>query len=100
MLLTAAPELGLNARQVASKRYSNKDQQGQALEVWDAIVNRVVTHVSVAEQDANERKAFYRDMIEIMCERSFLPNTPCLVALYSTFLTRSPASWTTPRLPP
>jgi len=79
MLLTAKTELGLNAREVASKRYSNKDQQGQALEDWDAIVNRVVTHVSVAEQDANERKAFYRDMIAIMCERSFLPNTPCLV---------------------
>jgi ribonucleoside-diphosphate reductase alpha chain len=79
MLLTAKTELGLNAREVASKRYSNKDQQGQALEDWDAIVNRVVTHVSGSERDANERKAFYRDMIEIMCERSFLPNTPCLV---------------------
>src|SRR6266446_2434440 len=71
--------LGLNAREVASKRYSNKDQQGQALEDWDAIVNRVVTHVSVAEQDANEREAFYRDMTEIMRARKFLPNTPCLV---------------------
>src|SRR5713226_8538214 len=62
MLLTAKTELGLNARQVASKRYSNKDQQGQPLEDWEAIVNRVVTHVSAAEHDANERKAFYRDM--------------------------------------
>jgi ribonucleoside-diphosphate reductase alpha chain len=76
---TTAAALGLNARQVASKRYSTKDQQGQPLEDWDAIVNRVVTHVSAAEQDANEREAFYRDMTEIMRGRKFLPNTPCLV---------------------
>jgi len=76
---TTAAALGLNARQVASKRYSTKDQQGQPLEDWDAVVNRVVTHVSAAEQDANERDTFYRDMTEIMRARKFLPNTPCLV---------------------
>jgi ribonucleoside-diphosphate reductase alpha chain len=72
-------KLSLNARQVASKRYSTKDQQGDPLEDWNAIVNRVVTHVSAAEQDAKEREAFYGDMTAIMRARLFLPNTPCLV---------------------
>src|SRR5260370_28683176 len=79
MLVATSNQLGLNARQVAYKRYSTKDQQGQPLEDWDAIVNRVVTHVSAAEQDANEREAFDRDITEIMLARFFLPNTPCLV---------------------
>ena len=76
---TKPATLGVNARQVASKRYSLKDPQGLPLEDWAAIVNRVVTHVSAAESDANEREAFYGDMTAIMRERKFLPNTPCLV---------------------
>jgi ribonucleoside-diphosphate reductase alpha chain len=79
MLVATATQLGLNARQVSSKRYSTKNTQGQPLEDWDAIVNRVVTHVSAAEVDPNEREAFYGDMAAIMRDRKFLPNTPCLV---------------------
>jgi len=65
MLVATSTQLGLNARQVTSKRYSTKDPQGQPLEDWDAIVNRVVTHVSAAEADANEREAFYGDMTNL-----------------------------------
>jgi ribonucleoside-diphosphate reductase alpha chain len=71
--------LGLNARRVISKRYSLKDAQGQPIEEWDDIVRRVVGHVSVAETDSQQRDEFYSAMIQVMLDREFIPNTPCLV---------------------
>ncbi|HEU5240240.1 MAG TPA: adenosylcobalamin-dependent ribonucleoside-diphosphate reductase [Pyrinomonadaceae bacterium] len=71
--------IGLNAQKVLSKRYSFKDEQGNAIEDWRAIVRRVVTHVSAAETDSTRREDFYEQMSEIMLAREFLPNTPCLV---------------------
>ncbi|HMF55762.1 MAG TPA: adenosylcobalamin-dependent ribonucleoside-diphosphate reductase, partial [Pyrinomonadaceae bacterium] len=71
--------LGLNARRVISKRYSLKDAQGNPIEEWPDIVRRVVGHVSVAEPDEHRRDEFYAAMTEIMLEREFVPNTPCLV---------------------
>jgi ribonucleoside-diphosphate reductase alpha chain len=71
--------LGINARRVVSKRYSLKDAHGDALEQWPDIVRRVVAHVSVAETDAEQRDQFYAEMSEVMLNREFVPNTPCLV---------------------
>ncbi|HEV2913451.1 MAG TPA: adenosylcobalamin-dependent ribonucleoside-diphosphate reductase [Pyrinomonadaceae bacterium] len=71
--------LGLNARRVVSKRYSLKDAQGNPLEEWPDIVRRVVAHVSVAETDPQKRDQFYAEMSEVMLNREFVPNTPCLV---------------------
>jgi ribonucleoside-diphosphate reductase alpha chain len=71
--------LGLNARRVISKRYSLKDAQGQPIEEWPDIVRRVVGHVSRGELDQSERDGFYAAMSEIMLNRDFVPNTPCLV---------------------
>lgn len=71
--------LGINARRVVSKRYSLKDAHGEALEQWPDIVRRVVAHVSVAETDAEQRDQFYAEMSEVMLNREFVPNTPCLV---------------------
>src|ERR1051325_10503443 len=71
--------LGLNAKRVISKRYSLKDAQGNPLEEWPDIVRRVVAHVSVAEADAQKRDRFYAEMSEVMLNREFVPNTPCLV---------------------
>jgi ribonucleoside-diphosphate reductase alpha chain len=73
------PPLGLNAQRVISKRYSLKDMQGQPIEEWSDIVRRVVGHVSVAEKDAQARDAFFAAMSEVMLNREFIPNTPCLV---------------------
>lgn len=73
------PQLGLNAQRVISKRYSLKDTKGQPIEEWGDIVRRVVGHVSVAEQDAQARDEFYSAMTEVMLNREFIPNTPCLV---------------------
>src|SRR5713101_3171710 len=76
---TSSAAIGLNAQKVASKRYSLKDQQGSPIEEWPAIVRRVVTHVSAAENDFTKREDFYEQMSRIMLAREFLPNTPCLV---------------------
>ena len=71
--------IGINAHKVASKRYSLKDQHGNPIEDWPAIVRRVVTHVSAAESDSTRREDFCEQMSRIMLGREFLPNTPCLV---------------------
>lgn len=74
-----AGQLGLNAQKVISKRYSLKDMNGEAIETWDDIVRRVVGHVSKVETDSVRRDYFYDSMVEIMLNREFVPNTPCLV---------------------
>lgn len=71
--------IGLNAQKVVSKRYSLKDGSGEPLETWTDIARRVVGHVSKAENDTIMRDYFYNSMLEIMLNREFVPNTPCLV---------------------
>lgn len=74
-----AKPLGLNAQKVVGKRYSLKDLNGEPLESWGDIVRRVVGHVSKAETDTVKRDYFYDSMTEVMLNREFVPNTPCLV---------------------
>ena len=71
--------LGINAQKVVAKRYSLKDENGNAIETWADIVRRVVGHVSRAEKDSEKQRAFYGRMTEVMLDREFIPNTPCLV---------------------
>lgn len=71
--------LGINAQSVVAKRYSLKDVKGNPLEEWDDIVKRVVSHVSLAEIDPQRREEFTWQMMRLMEERAFIPNTPCLV---------------------
>jgi len=70
---------GLNADKVISKRYSLKDENGNPIETWNDIVRRVVGHVATAETDPQMRDMFFNGMMEIMLDREFVPNTPCLV---------------------
>jgi ribonucleoside-diphosphate reductase alpha chain len=71
-------ELGLNAKKVVSKRYSVKNSRGQAQEEWAGIVERVVGHVANAET-GEKRALFHTRMSDVMLNREFVPNTPCLV---------------------
>ncbi len=71
--------IGLNGSKVVGKRYSLKDATGEPLETWSDIARRVVGHVSKAEHDPIMRDYFYNSMLEIMLNREFVPNTPCLV---------------------
>ena len=71
--------IGLNGSKVVGKRYSLKDATGEPLETWSDIARRVVGHVSKAESDPIMRDYFYNSMLEIMLNREFVPNTPCLV---------------------
>lgn len=74
-----ASAIGLNAQKVVSKRYSLKDKNGNAIEEWADIVRRVVGHVAKSEHDTYARDLFYNSMMEVMLNREFVPNTPCLV---------------------
>ncbi len=74
-----AGQIGLNAEKVVSKRYSLKDEFGNPIESWSDIVYRVVGHVSTAEKNPVMRDFFFDSMLEIMLDREFVPNTPCLV---------------------
>src|ERR671920_618291 len=71
-------ELGLNDRKVVSKRYSLKDSKGRPFEDWEAIVSRVVGHVSKAET-GEKRDKFFSARSEVMLKRELSPNSPCLV---------------------
>lgn len=71
--------VGINSRKVLRTRYSRKDDNGQPMEEWPDIVNRVVKYIGQVEQDSVERRSFETAMTEIMLKREFLPNTPCLV---------------------
>src|SRR5690349_12603471 len=71
--------LGTNAQKVDDKRYSLKDEHGNSIETWADIVRRVVGHVSRAEKNPEKQRAFYNRMAEVMLDREFIPNTPCLV---------------------
>ncbi len=72
-------EVGLNARRVISKRYSLKDELGRPREEWPDICHRVVDAVALAETDPARRAEFQEAMLDLMLERRFVPNTPCLV---------------------
>src|SRR5215213_6270156 len=71
--------IGVNGQKVVSKRYSLKDANGNPLEAWDDIVRRVVGHVAGAERDSMKRDLFFNLMMDVMLQREFVPNTPCLV---------------------
>lgn len=71
--------LGLNAQRVVAKRYAKKDDSGEPVETWDDICVRVVGHVAKAETDPGQRERFVTALMELMLDRRFVPNTPCLV---------------------
>ncbi len=71
--------IGVNGDKVVGKRYSLKDLNGEPLETWSDIARRVVGHVARAETDQSKRDHFYNSMLEVMLNREFVPNTPCLV---------------------
>jgi ribonucleoside-diphosphate reductase alpha chain len=71
--------LGLNAQKVVSKRYSLRNENGEPVETWADIAQRVVDHVSKAETDPVKQKLFHNEMAAVLLAREFIPNTPCLV---------------------
>lgn len=71
--------LSINTQKVVAKRYALKDREGNALENWEAICKRVVGAIAKAEKDPIERQSFYNSAYQLMIERKFIPNTPCLV---------------------
>ena len=86
------------AQQVCEKRYFQKDNNGQIIEEWEGLTNRVVNHVCKSENDQFKERVF-----NLIYNTEFLPNSPCLVnagtsskskGLLACFVTKSPEdSW-------
>lgn len=70
--------LGINAGTVVEKRYSLKNPDGSPRETWSDICRRVVDHVAQAEPDPEKKEEFRGEAFQLMLERKFIPNTPCL----------------------
>jgi ribonucleoside-diphosphate reductase alpha chain len=68
-----------NAQQIIDKRYSIKDEQGLPTESWNEIAKRVASHVATAEEAGMERETFFHNAFDLIRNRVFIPNTPCLV---------------------
>ncbi len=75
----AQKPLSINTQKVVAKRYAFKDREGNPLEDWEAICKRVVGAIAKSEADTNERQRFYNAAYQLMMDRKFVPNTPCLV---------------------
>lgn len=71
--------IGINAQTVIARRYARKDINGQPLETWPEIVSRVVKYVAKAESDPDHRHQFHQEATQLLLNRQFIPNTPCLV---------------------
>jgi len=62
------------AQQICERRYFQKDSDGNLLEDWKGLTDRVVRHVCKNESDD------FRDTISaLIYNTEFLPNSPCLV---------------------
>lgn len=84
------------AEQVCQKRYYRKDEDGNSIEDWKTLTNRVVNYVCQKEDDKFKSKAF-----QLLFNTEFLPNSPCLVnsgtrvgGLLACFVSKPPEdSW-------
>lgn len=94
--MTDNSPLTATAEQVCRKRYFKKDKDGNPVEDWKQLTQRVVNHVCV-----NEPEDFKQDIYDILYSTKFLPNSPCLVnagtsvnGLLACFVTKPPGdSW-------
>lgn len=87
------------AEQVAQSRYYLKDDNGNIIENWESLSQRVVNHVCQNEKDEEYKK----EMLDLISQTKFLPNSPCLVnagrgsksqGLLACFVTKAPEdSW-------
>ena len=80
--LQAVPNnrIGINTRKVVAKRYSLKDIEGQPIEQWEDIVERVVSHVAQAEKHPAKREEFYR-VKEVISPSKILLDTNLIINL-------------------
>lgn len=84
------------AESVAQKRYYRRDIQGNIVENWEGLCERVVGYVC-----GREVETYKSEILSYLLDRKFLPNSPCLVnagtnvgGLLACFVTTSPEdSW-------
>ena len=62
------------AEHVAKTRYYQRDEQGNVIEDWRGLTQRVVDYVCEKETDEYKQQIF-----DLIYSTKFLPNSPCLV---------------------
>jgi len=61
------------ALQVLHKRYFSRDKDGKVVEDWEGLSKRVAKHLSTNDKEWEE------DFFEVLFNRRFIPNSPCLM---------------------
>jgi len=85
------------ALKILKKRYFKKDENGNCVEDWPQMVNRIINAVCINEPDVVKK-----EIHDLIFSTKFLPNSPCLVnagnavgGLSACFVTKAPEdSWT------
>jgi ribonucleoside-diphosphate reductase alpha chain len=68
-----------NALKVLEARYLVRDEHGELAETPEGMFRRVARTIASAEDDAASQDLYYGMFYDMMINRDFLPNTPCLV---------------------
>ncbi|UCG53623.1 MAG: ribonucleotide-diphosphate reductase subunit alpha, partial [Candidatus Latescibacterota bacterium] len=72
-----------NAVRVLRNRYLRKNAEGEVLETYDEMFQRVARSISQAELNYNDseshRKHWEEEFYDIMTNLEFLPNSPTLM---------------------
>ena len=77
--LEPAPQPSPTARQVLEARYQKRDATGRVAETWEALCDRVASHLTRAEPGAAERARWTSRYKRLLTERIFLPNSPTIM---------------------
>jgi ribonucleoside-diphosphate reductase alpha chain len=67
-----------NAVEIFKKRYLRKDEKGTLLETIEDRLHSVANYIAEAEKEPGLKKYWAAKFFEIMRDRLFFPNTPCL----------------------
>lgn len=70
-------ELSENALEILRKRYFVRDKEGNAVEDWPGLCNRVATVVASVEKEEH-RAGYQKEFFDLMYNLRFLPNSPTL----------------------
>lgn len=72
-------ELTSTAETVLARRYYLKDGEGNPIETWETLCQRVAGAVAEVDQDGDSRGSLRESFFNLIYRMDFLPNSPCLM---------------------
>jgi ribonucleoside-diphosphate reductase alpha chain len=72
-------ELTSTAETVLARRYYLKDAEGNPIETWETLCQRVAGAVADVDQDSDNRGSLRENFFNLIYRMDFLPNSPCLM---------------------